>query len=211
MKYPFVALMRCMVATAKWQVASSRRLSISSLSMFCHNAAEMNAHVPQSLAAAAELEGIMAVEHQMVSPQHNGVMISLVQDALLSIFLLTRSESYAVHPELFADCVCAARYELQGLRGSSGRDLMSVCLPASLSVPGIVENGRVVAPLDKKAVRKIVHAVWIDFGPERCMQLVSDWQRVLNRWQQSFAFSVGLEVKCFVRPYGIRIDRMMLR
>ena len=50
----------------------------------------MNAHVPQSLAAAAELEGIMAVRHQIVSPENNGVMISLCQDSLLSVFLLTR-------------------------------------------------------------------------------------------------------------------------
>ena len=91
MKYSFVALIRCMVATAKWHVACSRRLSISSLSMFCLSGDEMNAHVPQSLAAAAELEGIMAVRNQIVSPERNGVMISLCQDSLLSVYLLTRT------------------------------------------------------------------------------------------------------------------------
>jgi len=81
-----------MVATAKWHVACSRRLSISSLSILCfvYQGDEMNMHVPQSLAAAAELEGIMAVRNQIVSPENNGVMVSLCQDSLLSIFLLTR-------------------------------------------------------------------------------------------------------------------------
>ena len=120
---------------------------------------------------------------------------------LVSMFLLTRSESHAVHPELFADCVCAARYELQGLRGRTGRDLVSLCLPRGLAVPGLVERGRVIAPLDKKAVRRVVHAVWLDDGPLRCMQLVSDWQRVLCRWQQGVAFSVGLE-DCLVDLRG---------
>ena len=60
--------------------------------VFCVSGDEMNAHVPQSLAAAAELEGIMAVRNQIVSPENNGVMISLCQDSLLSVYLLTRDD-----------------------------------------------------------------------------------------------------------------------
>ena len=58
----------------------------------------MNMHVPQSLAAAAELEGIMAVRNQIVSPENNGVMVSLCQDSLLSIFLLTRDHGLGTQP-----------------------------------------------------------------------------------------------------------------
>ena len=100
----------------------------------------------------------------------------------------------SIDEALFNDCVCAARYEVQWDVGQrTGRDLVSACLPARLEVPGLVEQGRVVATLDKKAVRKIVHACFLDFGPERCMQMLSDLQRVLGRWQESVAFSVGLE------------------
>jgi len=100
----------------------------------------------------------------------------------------------SIDEALFNDCVCAARYEVQADVGQrTGRDLVSACLPARLEVPELVEHGRVVAALDKKAVRKIVHACWLDETPERCMQMLSDLQRVLGRWQQSVAFSVGIE------------------
>lgn len=154
----------------------------------------MNAHVPQSLGAAAELEGIMGVQHQIVSPENNGVMISLCQDSVLTIFMLTREARYKVCEALFNDCVCEARYELQADPGErTGRDLISLLLPASLSVPRIVEKGRVVAPLNKTSVRKVVHACFLDYGPERCMRMLSDLQRVLNRFQQSVCFSVGID------------------
>ncbi len=50
----------------------------------------MNAHVPQSIGATAELQEVMGVKDQIVSAENNGVMISLCQDSLVSVYLLTR-------------------------------------------------------------------------------------------------------------------------
>ena len=116
------------------------------------------------------------------------------EDCLAPILSLGQQKS--IDEALFNDCVCAARYELQDDFGArTGRDLVSLCLPGSLNVPPAVEGGRVQGALDKKAVRRIVHACFLDFGPGRCMRMLSDLQRVLGRWQQSVAFSVGLEVR----------------
>lgn len=50
---------------------------------------EMNLHVPQSLAAVAEVANIMASPLQIVSPQKNAPVMGLVQDTLLGSFLMT--------------------------------------------------------------------------------------------------------------------------
>ena len=120
------------------------------------------------------------------------VSVTVTLFPMFCLFLSPGQEKN-IDEALFNDCVCAARYEVQRDFGTrTGRDLVSVCLPGRLEVPGLVDQGRVVATLDKKAVRKIVHATWIDFEPERCMQMLSDLQRVLGRWQCSVCFSVGI-------------------
>lgn len=55
---------------------------------------EMNIHALRTLPATAELEGIMAVKHQIVSPQSNKPIIGLVIDSVLSGYLMTRRDSF---------------------------------------------------------------------------------------------------------------------
>jgi len=51
---------------------------------------EMNLHVPQSAAARANVKMLMMVTSQILSPQANRPCMSLVQDALLGAYLMTR-------------------------------------------------------------------------------------------------------------------------
>ena len=53
---------------------------------------EMNMHVPQSKAATIELITIANVKEQIISPRENKPIITIVQDTLLGIFKLSRSE-----------------------------------------------------------------------------------------------------------------------
>ena len=55
---------------------------------------EMNLHVPQSLEARTEVEQLMMVPTQIVSPQANRPVIGLVQDALLGSNLLTQRDTF---------------------------------------------------------------------------------------------------------------------
>jgi len=113
-----------------------------------------------------------------------------MQDMLCFCFYVPEK----INEDLFNDCVCYANYDLQEDHGErTGRDLVSLCLPGNLNVPQLVDQGRVVATLGKKSMRKIVHACWLDFSPETCMRMLSDLQRILGRWQQSYGMSVGLE------------------
>ena len=49
---------------------------------------EMNLHVPQSKAAAAECETLMAVAQNCIGDQANKPVMGIVQDALLGLFLV---------------------------------------------------------------------------------------------------------------------------
>ena len=53
---------------------------------------EMNMHVPQSSAAKIELIHIANVKLQIISPRENKPIITIVQDTLLGIYKLTRTE-----------------------------------------------------------------------------------------------------------------------
>ena len=53
---------------------------------------EMNMHVPQSWASMIELINIANVKEQIISPRENKPIITIVQDTLLGIYKLTRSE-----------------------------------------------------------------------------------------------------------------------
>jgi len=53
---------------------------------------EMNMHVPQSIAAVCELKNIVSVKLQIISPRENKPIITIVQDTLLGMNKLTKSE-----------------------------------------------------------------------------------------------------------------------
>ena len=53
---------------------------------------EMNMHVPQSITSVCELKNIVSVKYQIISPRENKPIITIVQDTLLGINKLTKSE-----------------------------------------------------------------------------------------------------------------------
>ena len=55
---------------------------------------EMNIHVPQSYESHAEIKEIMAVPHQILTPQSNKPCMGLVQDSLLGSMLMTQRDCF---------------------------------------------------------------------------------------------------------------------
>ena len=55
---------------------------------------EMNLHLPQSLAATAELKELMAVSKNIVSAQANKPVIGIVQDSLLAAWIMTGKDIF---------------------------------------------------------------------------------------------------------------------
>ena len=154
----------------------------------------MNLHVPQSEQARAEVALLMNVATQIVSPQNNGPCISLVQDSVLGLFLLTQPRTI-LERDLFDDCVMEVKYPEKSIisrEERTGRALISFVVPPGLNAGPYVRDGEVVGVIDKRGAAKLVHVVFLDRGSQRCMQFISDLQRIITRYLSAKGFSVGL-------------------
>lgn len=72
---------------------------------------EMNLHTMMDLEATAELQHLMAVPFNIVSPQNNRPVISLIQDSILASYLLTHKDTF-IEREDFCQLVCQLRYQI---------------------------------------------------------------------------------------------------
>jgi DNA-directed RNA polymerase II subunit RPB1 len=61
---------------------------------------EMNLHVLRTYEAVAEAKELMSVPTQMISPQSNKPIIGLVQDSLVSVYLLTMRDTFLTRAQV---------------------------------------------------------------------------------------------------------------
>lgn len=110
---------------------------------------EMNMYVVQSVEEMAELEGIMSVAANIVSPQSNKPVQGLVQDALVGAFLLTK-ESVRLTKSDIMDLCMVIQYYKSGTRSDvsmadrippprhghlwAGSQVMSMLFPEDLTL-----------------------------------------------------------------------------
>jgi DNA-directed RNA polymerase II subunit RPB1 len=66
---------------------------------------EMNVHVPQSYEARAEIENLLMVPYQVISPKNSGPVIGIIQDALLGSFKLTHKTVFVTRSFLMQICM----------------------------------------------------------------------------------------------------------
>lgn len=80
----------------------------------------MNIHALQGYEAIAEAQELMAVSHQIVTPQSNSVIIGLVQDSLVGAYRLTAQDCFFT-TENALDLLTALHYHAPG-RGASASE-----------------------------------------------------------------------------------------
>lgn len=149
----------------------------------------MNMHVPQTIMARAEAEEIMGVKHNIITAQGNCPVIGLIQDSLLGVYLLCgatlkRHEAMQV---------------AQGPSGLTGREIISTALPDlnyERNGVKIVQGRFLEGTLTKKDVGKsngsLIHIIYNDFGPDKCIQFMQDLQGFAHRYLQIRGFTIGI-------------------
>ncbi|KAL0236455.1 hypothetical protein GEMRC1_003037 [Eukaryota sp. GEM-RC1] len=105
---------------------------------------EMNLHVPQSLEAKAEVQQLMMVPSQVISPQANRPVIGLVQDALLACRLLTQRDVFLTVHEAMQCAMWLDNYEgtynlpdpaiLKPKRLYTGKQVFSLAIPNDANI-----------------------------------------------------------------------------
>ena len=162
---------------------------------------EMNIHVPQTVEARAEAENIMAVKYQIVSPQSNRPVMSVIQDTMVGAYLLSADTVRLTEYEMM-HCVNSMpgwdeRFKKQEVY--TGKDLISYTLPRiNWSKKGVViEKGRLVSGrLTKKVLGcsdgSLIHVIYNDCGPEETILFINRLQCMVHKFLAMRGFSVGI-------------------
>ena len=172
---------------------------------------EMNMHIPRSSSSRIELEELVAVPHQVMSPQSSRPVIGCIQDTLLGARLMSESDkpmnvSRAI--QILArtkDC----HYRISRLVSIAAKAktilphvLLSMAFPEHLNYTsgGVrIENGLLVpgpVPLSKihlgAVAGSIVHILFCDYGPHETTRFINALSDIVMGWLEFEGFSVGI-------------------
>ena len=161
----------------------------------------MNIHALQTPQSQAEARFLMAVKYQIVSPQSNRPVMSVIQDSLIGAYLLS-DDGVIIKKSIFFDCV----YCMPGWDGTlihkdvyTGKDLISMTLPIVNWKKGGVEirKGQLIkGQLNKKCLGtshgSLIHVIFNDCGPDQTILFINRLQQVVHKWLHITGFSIGI-------------------
>ena len=170
---------------------------------------EMNAHAPQSIEAATELEEIAAVPHQILRPRDGLPVIGIVQDTLVGSYRLTRDAvkfntrefmNMMMWNKRFTGVLPPPKKETHW----SGQQIISQLLPPInidmmnggkkrvLIREGEVVEGQFDKGIFSKASKGIIHMTYNDYGSKDTVQFIDSLQNTVAQFLIYDGFSVGI-------------------
>jgi DNA-directed RNA polymerase beta' subunit len=175
---------------------------------------EGNIHVPQQPNAIVELQQLSSVHNHILSQQSGNANTVLVQDNLLSLYLMTYEDTRMDRDEFFD--LCMHLVDIQGRpctlsdiqhkidhlhidphQGVSGPEVLSLCFPDTFTFEEDtvrIHAGKWLAGhFTKKIMAKIIKTVYHVYGTDVVMQLINNFTFISNQWLHARAFSIGLE------------------
>ena len=123
---------------------------------------EMNLHMPQTLEARQEVERLMDVKHQLISPASGDAVIGCVQDSITGLYILT-NEIILDREEALELIFSIGFKDLNRIdfgKKVKGSEIFSVILPEDLNFIGesksgdvVIKNGKLIkGVIDKKTI-----------------------------------------------------------
>ncbi|PRT54496.1 DNA-directed RNA polymerase II subunit RPB1 [Wickerhamiella sorbophila] len=221
-RQPSLHKMSMMAHRVKVMPYSTFRLNLSVTSPYNadFDGDEMNLHVPQSEETRAELSQLCAVPLQIVSPQSNKPVMGIVQDTLLGIRKMTVRDTFLDYQQVMNilfwvpnwDGVVPQPAVLKPKPLWTGKQLVSMSIPAGIFLQRFDENNPVTSPkdngmlvykgeimygvVDKKTVGAtaggLIHTIFREKGPYVCSQFVGSVQKIVNYWLLHNGFSIGI-------------------
>jgi DNA-directed RNA polymerase beta' subunit len=195
---------------------------------------EGNLHVPQNPNTIIEMKELSSVQNHILSQQNGNTNTVLVQDNLLSLYLITHENTPIEKEEFFDICMCLVDiqgqpWSMEDLRSKFthlGLDItfetqtipsiyvISLCFPNTLTVSletcQIYGGKWVSGVFTKKVMSHIIKTVYQVYGPEHTMMLINNLTFVSNKWLYSRGFSIGLE-DCLTNSEQSMIPETVMR
>ena len=170
---------------------------------------EMNAHAPQSIEAATELEEIAAVPHQILRPRDGLPVIGIVQDTLVGSYRLTRDKVSFNRREFMNMMMWNKRFDGRIPQPKSegrftGQQIISQLLPPInmdmmnggkkrvLIREGDVLEGQFDKAIFSKASKGIIHMTYNDYGSKDTVGFIDTLQNTVAQFLVYNGFSVGI-------------------
>lgn len=170
---------------------------------------EMNMHMPQSIMSKNELECLAALHRQVISPAQNSPIISFVQDAVVGSHLLTMQKAAFSHREMMNILAWNTKYQGKFLKEYpdkkkvfTGIEALTYAIPNTVQLKTknkldedvLIEGGVIKHGLfDKKVFGKLIHIIFRDLGPKRCLEFFNNTQHIIRAYLMKNMFSVGVK------------------
>ena len=166
----------------------------------------MNMHVPQSIEASNELQHIVAVPYQLVSPSQSKPIVGIVQDTLTGAYIISDLERMQLtNQQWMNNSTCNKNNYIFDTRfdesiGLSGKEYLSDSLPPNLNITSNklkIKNGKFLEGLlTKTTIKKdslgLVHAAYNDYGPNVTKTMIDNLRGLITSYLLTHGFSVGV-------------------
>ena len=167
---------------------------------------EMNLHALQTHASRADALELMSVAKNIITPQSNKPVMGIVQDSLLSAFMMTADDVFLERADMCDIVMWVEGAELPPPaivkpQRWTGRQCMSLLFPKDFQwgSPDAtwIYNGELLrGRLGKKALGRshgsIIHVLYNDYGPDRTCRFINELQRINHIWFSGQGFSIGI-------------------
>jgi hypothetical protein len=144
---------------------------------------------------------LMSVAQNILTPQSNKPVMGIVQDSLLSCFIMTSPGVTLDKAEMCNICMWVEgavlpEPEIDG-KFWTGLQCISLLFPSDFNWKDTIVNGICIkGPLGKKALGRshgsIIHCLYNDYSPDRTCQFINELQRINHIWFAGQGFSIGI-------------------
>ncbi|MBU2639270.1 MAG: hypothetical protein KKG75_01020 [Nanoarchaeota archaeon] len=182
---------------------------------------EMNLHIPQTEEAKAEVEILMEVQTQIITPKNGLNIVACIQDAITGNYVLTKTEQ--IPREEAVGLLISIGIEdvskLPNTKNVSGKDVFSVLLPNDFDFVSYdpkctkcikgnkekceddlcihIKNGKLLSGvIDKEYIGEggghILRTLYTQYSPERAVKILGEISKLGIRYLLVKGFSTGL-------------------
>jgi DNA-directed RNA polymerase beta' subunit len=165
---------------------------------------EMNVFVSQSIQTQIELEEIADVKRQVINPGSSKTIIGIIQDGLIGSYNITAPSTRIDWKTAMNIVSYTSMDEFKKIKKEkeySGSDVFSLIIPSkiNLSTSNIkIKNGEIQEGFLSKEVlgdgnKYAIHQlIWDEYGVEETKKFLNDTQRLINNFNVSNGFSIGI-------------------
>ena len=162
---------------------------------------EMNLHALQTYESRADALELMSVAKNIITPQSNRPVMGIVQDTLLSCYLMTQPGVLLDQAEISNMAMWIVDFKSLPTPVEPGRwtglQCISMLFPTDFVWKDTILNGQLLkGPIGKKALGRshgsIIHRLYNDYGPDRTCQFINELQRINHIWLATQGFSIGI-------------------